>query len=84
MLYRHPATISRRMTSAAPDMDLLNDNECITRLKTCNTRRVKRNMDHTHLFLRDGSTTSKYRKLLSDVGWVEQDIMLFDRNCLGQ
>ena len=36
--------LSRRITSAAPDMDLLNDKECITRLKKCCTKLVKRDI----------------------------------------
>ena len=75
MSCRYPLMLSRRITSAAPDMDLLNDNACITRLKTC-IKRVKRNMGNTHPFLQDGSAT------LSDIGWTEQDIMLFDRIAL--
>ena len=39
------AMLSRRITSAEPDMDLLNDNECVTRPKTCCIKRVKRNME---------------------------------------
>ena len=46
--------LSRRITSAAPDMDLLNDNECTTRLKKCCTKRVERNMENTHPLLRGG------------------------------
>ena len=53
-----PAMLSRRITGAAPDMDLLNDNECSTRLKNCCIKLVKKSMENTHPFLRDGITTA--------------------------
>ena len=59
MSCRYPPMLSRRITSAEPDMDLLNDNECITISKTCCAKRAKRNMEDTHPFLRgDTATTS--------------------------
>ena len=39
-------------------MDLLNENEHITRPEKWCIKRVKRNMDNTHPFLRDGSATT--------------------------
>ena len=36
-------------------MDLLNDNECSTKLQKCYIKRVKRNMEDTHPFLRGGA-----------------------------
>ena len=58
-----PAMLSRRTTSAAPDMDLLNDNECSTRLKNCCVKFVKKSMENTHPFLRDGITTTNTESL---------------------
>ena len=52
-----------RKTSAVSDMDLLNDNECITRLKKCCKKLVKKNMEDTHPFLRDGITTTNTESL---------------------
>ena len=50
--------LSRRITRAEPDMDLLNDKECFTKPQKCFTKQVKRNMEDTHPFLRDGSATT--------------------------
>ena len=50
-----PTKLSSRIISAEPDMDFLNDKECITRPEKCYT---KRNMVDTHPFLRDGSATT--------------------------
>ena len=50
--------LSRRITSAAPGMDLLSDKECITRRKKCCIKLVKKSMENTHPFLRDGITTT--------------------------
>ena len=58
MSCQYLAMLSRRTTSAAPDMDLLSDNECITRLKKCCIKPVKKSMENTHPFLRDGITTT--------------------------
>ena len=44
-------------------MVLLNDNECITRLKKCCIKLVKKSMENTHPFLRDGITTTKVESL---------------------
>ena len=79
---RYPAASSRRITSAAPDMDLLNDNECFLKAKE---------MLHKAGQEKHGSHSSniarwlndyKNRKSLSDIGWNEQDIMLLDRIAL--
>ena len=45
MSRRYSALLSRRITSAATDVGFLNDNDCITRLKKCYIKRVKRNME---------------------------------------
>ena len=45
--------LSRRTTSAAPDMDLLNE-----RILYCCIKRVKRNMESTQPFMRDGSAAT--------------------------
>ena len=58
MSCRYPAIFSRRIKRAVPDMDLPNDNECITRLKKCCTKLVKRNVEDTQLFLRGGTTNT--------------------------
>ena len=39
-------------------MDLLNDKECMTEPEKCYTKQVKRNLEDTHPFLRDGSATT--------------------------
>ena len=53
------AMLLRRIAVAVPNVDLLNDKECTTRIKTCCTKLVKRNMEDTHPFLRgDTATTS--------------------------
>ena len=57
MSCRYLARLSRKI-SAAPDMDLLSDNEFIARLKKCYMKRVKRNMENAHPFLRDGTATA--------------------------
>ena len=67
MSCRYPAMLPRRRTSAAPDMDLLNDKECITRPEKCYTKQVKRNLEDTHPFL---------HKSLSDIGWTEKGIIM--------
>ena len=73
MSCRYLAMLSRRITSVAPDMDLLNDKECFTRPEKCFIKRTKRNMEDTHPFLRDGTTTSRTENSLSLVGWTKQD-----------
>ena len=79
MSSRYPAVLSRRITSAVPDMDLPNDNECITRVKKCRTKLVKRNMEGHSSFLARWHNEYSYRDSLTRIGWTEQDIMLFDR-----
>ena len=51
MSCRYPAVLSRRIASAEPVMDLLKDQESITRPEKCYTTQVKRNMENTHPFL---------------------------------
>ena len=68
MSCRYLAMLSRRITSAAPDMDLPNDNECITRLKICCTKLVKRNMEDIHPFLRGGTTNT-----VTEIRWHALD-----------
>ena len=63
MSCQYLAMLSRRITGAAPDMDLLNDNECSTRLKNCCIKLVKKSMENTHPFLRDGITTANTESL---------------------
>ena len=51
MSCRYPAMLSIRRTSAEPDMD-------VTRPEKCYIKQIKRNMENTHPFLRDGSATT--------------------------
>ena len=57
MQCRYPAMLSKKKTSAEPDMDLVNDKEYTTWPGNCCINRVRRNMDSTHPFMRDGSAT---------------------------
>ena len=52
------AMVLRRVV-AVPNMDLLNDKGCTTKLKTCCTKLVKRNMEDTHPFLRGDTATTR-------------------------
>ena len=54
MSCRYPAMLSRRIKNAAPDVDLLNDNECITRQKKSSIKRFKaeRNRNSEHWILK--------------------------------
>ena len=66
-------------------MDLLNDKECIARLKKCCTKRVNRNMENTHPFLRDGSATTSTESRCQTLAGLELDIHhAIWQNCLGK
>ena len=55
MQCRYPVMLSRIKTSAEPDMDFLNDKQYTTRPGKRCIKRVKRNMQSTEPFMRDGS-----------------------------
>ena len=82
MSCRYPAMLSRRITSAEPDMDLLKENEYITRPEKCCIKRVKRNMDNTHPFVRDGITTGDTESHRQKLDGQRAIIMLHDRIAL--
>ena len=62
------AMLSRRITSAAPYMDLLNHNECSTRLKNCCIKFVKKSMEKHSSILARWHNDYEYRKSLSKIG----------------
>ena len=75
----YPALLSNRITSAAPDMDLLNDSECTTRLKKCNIKRVKRNMEDTHPFLRGGTQNCPGKSIIRpNKSWENSKLRTLD------
>ena len=39
-------------------------------------------MEDTPPFLRDGIMTTEYRKSLSEIGWTDEHVMLYDRIAL--
>ena len=68
MSCRHLAMLSRIIPSAAPNMDLLNDNESIN--KKCCIKRVRRDMENTHPFLTEQDTMLFDRTALENHSYV--------------
>ena len=82
--YPFLASLSKRITSAVPDMDLLSDNGCFTRQKKCRKKaHQEKHGSHSSILAR-WHTDSEYRKFLSLIGWTEEHIMLYDRIALGK
>ena len=76
------AMLSRRITRAVPDVDLLNDNEFVTKRKKCCINLVqKKHGKHSSNPAR-WHNDHEYRKSLSEIGWTEENRMLFDRIAL--
>ena len=48
----------KKKTVAVPNMDLLNDNECVARLKKCCKTLVNKSMEDNHPYMRDGIMTT--------------------------
>ena len=72
------ALLLRRITSAEPDTDLLNDKEYTTGPRKCCIKRVKSNMERALHHLCEMAQLRKIQKVF--VGqWKESDILLFDR-----
>ena len=55
--------VIKRITVAVPNMDLLNDNECTTRLKHCCKKLVNKSIEDIHPYSRDGIMTAKTESL---------------------
>ena len=65
-----------------PNTDLVNDNECTTRLKKCCKKaRQKKHGRHPTILARWYASES-YRDSLSAIGWKEKHRMLYDRIAL--
>ena len=62
-----------------PNTDLLNDNECTTRLKKCCKKARQKKHGHHPTILARWYADEEYRKSLSATGWKEHHIMLYDR-----
>ena len=57
------AVLLRKIAVAVPNMDLLNDKECTTRLKRCCKKLAKKSTEAIHPCLHDGTTTTSTESL---------------------
>ena len=74
--------LSKRITLAVPNVDLLNGNECTARLRQCykKTRQPKHGGYKSILEIWHAYNT--YRKSLSLTGWTEEQIIEYDKIAL--
>ena len=72
MSCRYLAMLSRRITSVAPDMDLLNDKECFARPEMLHKADQNKHGGHSSILAR-WHNDYENRNSLSLVGWTEQD-----------
>ena len=80
--YQFLAMLSKRITVAVPNMDLLSDSECTTRPRICCKKLVNPSMDDTIPYSKDGIVTPNIESVLSDIGWTEEQIIEYDKIAL--
>ena len=71
-------TSPKRTSQMVPNMELPNGNECTTRPRRCGRKLANPNMVVTKNILDRWHKDDTYRKSLSDIGWIDEQIIQCD------